>query len=96
MSDSGSLNHNGNERTAALLSIRALPTPATEFRLADIATKYSLLVPSAFYYEVFDPESEKRSQTITGFSEFYRVDIATVLRHESESASQHGKLTCHL
>jgi len=55
-------------------------------RLANLSTKYCLLVPSGFYYEVFDPESAKLLQTLTGFGEFRRVDISTLLRRETRSA----------
>lgn len=54
-------------------------------RLAALSAKYSFVVPSAFYYEVFDPESAKRSQTLTGLREFRRVHIPTLLRRETES-----------
>lgn len=54
-------------------------------RLAALSTKYCFLVPSAFYYEVFDPESTTRLETLAGFSEFRRVNLPTLLQGEIES-----------
>jgi hypothetical protein len=54
-------------------------------RLLALSAKYSFVVPSAFYYEVFDPKSAKRSQSLTGLGEFRRVHIPSLLRLETES-----------
>jgi len=54
-------------------------------QLAALSTKYRFLVPSAFYYEVFDPESATRLETLAGFREFRRVNLPTLLRAEIES-----------
>jgi hypothetical protein len=55
-------------------------------RLTALSAKYTFVVPSAFYYEVFDPESATRPQTLTGLGEFRRVHIPILLRSETESA----------
>ena len=54
-------------------------------QLTALSTKYIFVVPSAFYYEVFDPESAKRLQSLTGLREFRRVPIPILLRRETES-----------
>lgn len=54
-------------------------------RLAALSTKYCFVVPSAFYYEVFDPESATRLETLAGFGEFRRVNLPTLLQGEIES-----------
>jgi|ERR1700674_736680 len=53
--------------------------------LAALSTKYCFLVPSAFYYEVFDPESATRLETLAGFNEFRRVNLPSLLRSEIEA-----------
>jgi hypothetical protein len=51
--------------------------------LADLSKIFWLLVPSAFYYEVFDGEAKKRSFAIKGLDEFRRVDLGTLLHRET-------------
>jgi hypothetical protein len=53
--------------------------------LAVLSSKYCFLIPSAFYYEVFDPESASRLEALAGFSEFRRVNLPTLLQSERES-----------
>src|SRR5438105_3392343 len=74
-----------NTRTLPLLVIDKSFAHAKGKRLAALSTKYCFLVPSAFYYEVFDPESATRLETLAGFSEFRRVNLPALLQVEIES-----------
>jgi hypothetical protein len=53
--------------------------------LAAMCSKCTILVPSAFYFEVFDAEQDDRLKTLTGFPEFRRVHLPDLLRFEAES-----------
>jgi hypothetical protein len=56
-------------------------------RLAALAEEYTCLVPTAFYYEVFTTNPEKRPRTLTGLGEFRRMHLPTFLREEVESGT---------
>ena len=56
-------------------------------RLASLSSDYTILVPSAFIYEVFDTELEKRKHTVTGLGEFRQIDIPQLLWQEQETGS---------
>jgi hypothetical protein len=75
-----------NTRRLPLLVIDKSFAHAKGKHLAALSTKYCFLVPSAFYYEVFDPESATRLETLAGFSEFRRVNLPTLLQGEIESS----------
>ncbi len=49
-----------------------------------MAADYTFLVPSTFYFEVFDEPSKIR-QTLVGIREFRRVDIPILMRSETRS-----------
>jgi hypothetical protein len=52
-------------------------------QLSELSQSHVLLVPTAFYYEVFDNDAEQRRCTVSGLDEFRRVDIPTFLREET-------------
>jgi len=59
--------------------------------LEQLASDYTLLVPSTFYFEVFD-EPLKIRQTLAGIREFWRVDIPTMMRSETQSGEPSVKI----
>jgi hypothetical protein len=52
-------------------------------QLQTLSMRFAFWVPSAFIFEVFDGEPEKRRHALKGFGEFGRVDIAAMLRRET-------------
>lgn len=52
--------------------------------LADLAAHWVLVVPSAFYWEIFTTDPIKRVRTVEGMPEFRRVHLPTLLRQEIE------------
>jgi len=54
-------------------------------RLNTLTKEYDFYVPSAFYFELFNNKPKDRSATISGFEEFYRIDISSSLKKETES-----------
>src|SRR2546421_12125723 len=76
---------NDSMRRLPLLVVDKSFAHAKGKHLAVLSTKYRFLVPSVFYYELFDPESGTRLETLTGFSEFRRVNLPTLLQDEIES-----------
>lgn len=53
--------------------------------LSKLAKDYTLLVPSAFYYEVFTTVPEKRALELMDFPPFQRVHIGTLLKQERKT-----------
>jgi len=54
-------------------------------RLGALADQYTLLVPSAFYYEVFTTEPSKRVRALNDFPRFRRIDIPSIQGAELDS-----------
>jgi hypothetical protein len=54
-------------------------------RLAAFCKKCEFLVPSAFYYEIFDTAPENRPRTLAGFDDFRRVDLPTLFQREART-----------
>ena len=53
--------------------------------LPNLASNYTLLVPSAFYYEVFTTEWKNRVRELKNFPSFRRIHIPSLQRLESET-----------
>ncbi|MGB0743450.1 MAG: hypothetical protein ACPGSB_02890 [Opitutales bacterium] len=56
-------------------------------RLMQLAEEFTVLVPSAFFYEVARTELEKRRKAIHAFPEFQMLHILSLMRMEVESRS---------
>jgi hypothetical protein len=61
----------------------AQAVPAAELTL--LGERFVVLVPNAFYWEVFRIEPEKRSHALKGFPEFRRIHLPELLRKETRS-----------
>jgi hypothetical protein len=53
--------------------------------LAELAAQWVLVVPSAFYWEIFTTDANKRIRTVEGMPEFRRVHLPMLQRMESET-----------
>jgi len=53
--------------------------------LSKLAKDYTLLMPSAFFYEVFTTVPEKRALELKDFPPFQRVHIGTLLKQERKT-----------
>jgi hypothetical protein len=62
--------------------------------LSRLANVYTLVMPTAFYYEVFDTTPEKRAKELKGFPSFRRIHIGTLLKRESETGKPVESVTC--
>jgi hypothetical protein len=59
-----------------------------------LASEYTFLVPTAFYYEIFTTSLENRERELKNFPPFRRVDIASLLKQESETGKPVESLRC--
>lgn len=53
--------------------------------LSRLAHEYTLVVPTAFYYEIFTTSPENRERELKKFPAFRRVHIASLLKQESDT-----------
>jgi hypothetical protein len=53
--------------------------------LAELAAHWVLVVPSAFYWEIFTTDPIKRVRALEGMPEFRRVHLPKLLRKETET-----------
>jgi hypothetical protein len=60
--------------------------------LTALSRKCDFLVPSAFYYEIFDTKPAKRRQTLAGLESFRRIDISSLLRQETKTGQPIGEV----
>jgi len=61
--------------------------------LAALSRKCIFLVPSAFYYEIFDTKPAiKRRQTLAGLESFRRIDIDSLIRQEKATGQPIGEV----
>lgn len=73
------------QRSASIVVDKSFCQALKAERLAALSMRYAVLVPSAFYYEVFTTASEKVRKTLIGLEEFRRADLPTLLRRETQS-----------
>lgn len=59
----------------------AQAVPAAELMRLD--KRYVVLIPDAFYYEVFRNNPQKRRHALKGFPEFRRIHLPAILRSET-------------
>lgn len=62
--------------------------------LSQLATEYTLVVPTAFYYEIFTTTSENRERELKKFPAFRRVHVASLLQQEIETGKPAESVTC--
>ena len=60
-------------------------------QLEALSMKYTFLVPSAFYYELFTTEPTNRRRALFGFREFQRVDLQLSYGAKQKWANQRAK-----
>lgn len=54
-------------------------------KLSRLAIEYTLVVPTAFYYEVFTTSAENRVRELKNFPPFKRIHLSTLLKQETET-----------
>lgn len=62
--------------------------------LSRLASEYTLVVPTAFYYEIFTTTPENRERELKKFPAFRRVHIASLLKQESDTGKPAESVTC--
>lgn len=62
--------------------------------LSRLANEYTLVVPTAFYYEIFTTSPENRERELKKFPAFRRVHLASLLKQESETGRPVESVTC--
>lgn len=61
--------------------------------LSAFSKKCEFLVPSAFYYEIFDTRAANRPRTLAGFDSFRRVDLPSLLQRERKTGKPTEEIT---
>lgn len=62
--------------------------------LVRLADEYTLVVPTAFYYEIFTTTPENRERELKKFPSFRRVHIASLLKQEGDTGKPAEFATC--
>jgi hypothetical protein len=60
--------------------------------LSKLTDNYTLIVPSAFYYEVFTTAPKNRVRELNSFPSFRRIHIPSVQRLELETGSSRNRV----